>query len=43
MIKKIFRRFLYYYVFPYGGLFLVRLLSATYRIRIVDPEMSRLF
>jgi len=38
MIKKIFRRFLYYYVFPYGGLFLVRLLSATYRIRIVDPD-----
>ena len=38
MIKKIFRRFLYYYVFPYGGLFLVRLLSATYWIRIVDPD-----
>nr|WP_321398866.1 lysophospholipid acyltransferase family protein [uncultured Desulfobacter sp.] len=38
MIKKIFRRFLYYYVFPYGGLFLVRLLSATYRTAIVDPD-----
>jgi hypothetical protein len=38
MIKKRFRRFLYYYVFPYGGLFLVRLLSATYRVRIVDPD-----
>ncbi len=37
MIKKKFRRFLYYYLFPYAGLFLVRLLSATYRIRIVDP------
>lgn len=37
-MKKIFRRFLYYYVFPYGGLFLVRLLSATYRIRLVDPD-----
>lgn len=38
MIKKKFRRFLYYYLFPYAGLFFVRLLSATYRIRIVDPE-----
>ena len=38
MIKKRFRRILYHYIFPYGGLFLVRLLSATYRIRIVDPE-----
>ncbi|MCW8801581.1 MAG: lysophospholipid acyltransferase family protein [Desulfobacter sp.] len=38
MIKKKIRRFLYYYLFPYAGLFLVRLLSATYRIRIVDPE-----
>ena len=38
MIKKKFRRFLYYYLFPYAGLFFVRLLSATYRIRIVDPD-----
>lgn len=38
MMKKKFRRFLYHYLFPYGGLFLVRLLSATYRIRIVDPD-----
>jgi hypothetical protein len=38
MMKKRFRRFLYYYLFPYGGLFLVRLLSATYRIRIVDLD-----
>lgn len=38
MVKKTFRRFLYYYLFPYAGLFLVRLLSATYRIRIVDPD-----
>jgi hypothetical protein len=38
MIKKKYRRFLYYYLFPYAGLFLVRLLSATYRIKIVDPD-----
>lgn len=37
MMKKKLRRFLYYYLFPYAGLFLVKLLSATYRIRIVDP------
>jgi len=38
MIKKKIRCFLYYYLFPYAGLFFVRLLSATYRIRIVDPD-----
>lgn len=38
MIEKKFRRFLYYYLFPYVGLFLVRLLSASYRMRIVDPD-----
>jgi lysophospholipid acyltransferase (LPLAT)-like uncharacterized protein len=38
MMKKKFRRFLYHYLFPYAGLFLVRLLSATYRIRVVDPD-----
>ncbi|WP_020587208.1 lysophospholipid acyltransferase family protein [Desulfobacter curvatus] len=38
MIKKRFRHFLYYYLFPYTGLFFVRLLSATYRIKIVDPD-----
>ena len=38
MLKKRFRRFLYFYLFPYAGLFLVRLLSATYRIRIVDKD-----
>ena len=37
-MKNKFRRFLYHYLFPYAGLFLVRLLSATYRIRIVDPD-----
>jgi lysophospholipid acyltransferase (LPLAT)-like uncharacterized protein len=38
MIKKWFQKFLYRYFFPYAGVFLVRLLSATYRIRIVDSE-----
>lgn len=38
MMKNKFRRFLYHYLFPYAGLFLVRLLSATYRVRIVDPD-----
>ena len=38
MVKKKLRRFLYHYLFPYGGVFLVKLLSATYRVRIVDPE-----
>jgi len=38
MIKKRFKRFLYYYLFPYCGVLLVKLLSATYRVRIVDPE-----
>ncbi|WP_320045232.1 lysophospholipid acyltransferase family protein [uncultured Desulfobacter sp.] len=38
MMKKIFRHLLYYYLFPYAGLFLVRLLSATYRIKIVDLD-----
>lgn len=37
-MKKKLQRFLYHYLFPYAGLFLVRLLSATYRIRIVDPD-----
>lgn len=40
-MKKKFRKFLYSYLFPYGGLFFVRLLSATYRLRIVDPENER--
>lgn len=36
-MKRKFRRFLYSYVIPYVGLVLVKLLSATYRLRIVDP------
>lgn len=38
MIRKKFKYFLYHYLFPHGGLFFVKLLSATYRVRIVDPE-----
>jgi len=38
MIKKRLKRFLYRYLFPYGGVLLVKLLSATYRIRIMDLE-----
>ncbi len=38
MIKKKFRYGLYHYIFPYCGLFFVRLIAATYRIRILDPE-----
>ncbi len=38
MIRKRFRRFLYHYLFPYAGLFMVRLLSATYRLKLMDPE-----
>lgn len=42
-MKKKFKKFLYAYLFPYGGLFFARLLSATYRLRIVDPENERKF
>jgi lysophospholipid acyltransferase (LPLAT)-like uncharacterized protein len=30
--------FIYRYLIPYGGLLLVKALSATYRVRLVDPE-----
>ena len=30
--------FIYRYIIPYGGLFLVKALSATYRIKIYNPE-----
>jgi lysophospholipid acyltransferase (LPLAT)-like uncharacterized protein len=30
--------FIYRYIIPYGGLFLVKALSATYRFRIYNPE-----
>ena len=38
MMKKRYKRILYRYILPYAGVFLVRLLSATYRVRILDPE-----
>ncbi len=38
MIKKKFRYILYQYIFPYCGLIFVRMIAATYRIRILDPE-----
>ena len=41
MIRKKFKILLYHYLFPYGGLFLVRLLSATFRVKILDPENER--
>jgi len=37
MLKKKLKSFLYRYIIPHGGLFVVKALSATYRIRIVDP------
>ncbi len=43
MMKKWYKRILYRYIFPYTGVFLVRLLSATYRVRIVDPENESQF
>jgi len=38
MIKKIFNRFLYRYLLPYGGLLLVKIIALTHRVRIVDSE-----
>ncbi len=38
MMKRIFKRFLYRYLFPYGGLLLVKMISLTYRIKICDPQ-----
>jgi lysophospholipid acyltransferase (LPLAT)-like uncharacterized protein len=40
-MKKRIIRILYRFVLPYAGLFLVRLLSATYRLKIVDPRNER--
>lgn len=41
MLKKKFRRLLYRYILPYCGLMIVRLLSMTYRLRIVDAEKEK--
>ena len=36
-IQKV-KRFVYRYLIPYGGLSIVRLISSTYRLKILDPE-----
>lgn len=38
MIKRAFKRFLYKVLFPYAGILLVKMISMTYRLRLVDPE-----
>ncbi len=40
-MKRIFRRFLYRYCIPYVGLLVVKLLSSTYRLKIVDPDNEK--
>ena len=37
-IKEKIKHFFYRYVIPYGGLFFVKLLSSTYRVKIVDSQ-----
>jgi len=41
MIKKKLKHFVYRYVLPYGGLFLIKLISATYRFKIVDGHHEK--
>jgi lysophospholipid acyltransferase (LPLAT)-like uncharacterized protein len=36
--KRMIRRLLYRFIFPYAGLFMVKVLSSTYRLRIIDGE-----
>jgi lysophospholipid acyltransferase (LPLAT)-like uncharacterized protein len=38
MFKRAFKRFLYKVLFPYAGILLVKMISMTYRLRLVDPE-----
>jgi lysophospholipid acyltransferase (LPLAT)-like uncharacterized protein len=40
-MKKKYEFLLYHYVLSYVGLFLVKVLSSTYRLRIVDPRKER--
>ena len=40
MIREKFKHFLYRYIIPYGGLLLVKLISRTYRVRILDPQIE---
>ena len=41
MIKKKLKALLFHYILPFTGLFIVRLLTFTHRLRIVDPENER--
>ena len=38
MLKEYLNHFLYHYFFPYAGLLFVKIISATYRITIINPE-----
>ena len=38
MNKQKIKAFIYRYIIPYGGLVVVKLISATYRLRVIDPE-----
>jgi lysophospholipid acyltransferase (LPLAT)-like uncharacterized protein len=40
-MRSKFKFFLYHSILPYVGLFLVKILSSTYRLRIVDPRIER--
>jgi lysophospholipid acyltransferase (LPLAT)-like uncharacterized protein len=40
-MKKRFMYILYHFILPYVGLFLVKILSATYRLKIVDQRNER--
>jgi lysophospholipid acyltransferase (LPLAT)-like uncharacterized protein len=35
------KRFIYKYILPYLGLFLIKALSATYRIRVINEEIEK--
>lgn len=41
MIKEKFKAILYRYVLPYGGLLAVKLISMTYRVRIMDAQKEK--
>lgn len=43
MIKKKLKHLLYQYVLPYGGLFIVKLLSFTYRVRLMNQDKEKKF
>ena len=41
MLKERFKHFVYRCILPYGGLLLIRLISMTYRIKIVDGQKEK--